>query len=839
MWNFVGGGAVVVEMDRLLQDLRFAGRLLWKDRSFSLTTVATLALCLAANVAIFAVVDGVLLKPLPFPDPDRLVRFANLYPSAGIEVDGANGVPDYFDRKRDMTSLEETALFREAGVTISGSGLGEAERIASMLATPSLFRVLRAQAYRGQLFTEEQGELGKSMVVVLTHGFWQRLFAGRDEAIGQDLRLGGELYKIVGVLPPGFVFLNPDIQLFRPAAFTAREKSDDSRHSNNWQQIGRLKPDASLELAQSQLDAINAANLERFPAWREILKNARFYSVVSDFQTYLIGQRQATLTMLWGGALFVLLIGCVNVANLVLVRSTSRIRELATRHAMGATFGRLARQALTESIVLSIAGGAAGLGLGWWALQAAPFFGFDRLPSGVGLALDARVVGFTMLLVAVVGIGVGLIPVIAMRRANMAQVIREEGRSGTQGRTPRVMRRVLVTSQVAFALILLIGAGVLLASFERVLTIAPGFRPENVLTGTISLPGSRYGDDAVARATVARMLDRIRSVPGVTGAGATTTLPFSGNNSDAVILAEGYQMQPGESLISPSQVVATEGYFETIGVTLKAGRFFTRDDVETRPRTLIIDERLARRFWPNGDAVGKRMYFPQDINNLLARPKEDQMLTIVGVIEPMRLRGLVDSAASLTGAYFSPYPHVPSRTIGVAIRTVQAPESVTAAVRREIAQIDPELPFYGVRALEDRLARSLTDRRTPMLLASGFAGVALFLAAIGIYGVLAYQVSQRRREIGIRMALGAQSGSIFTMVLKEGSLMVSLGAAFGLAGAFLLRQTLQSQLYETGAMDPRVVAAVAAILIAVALVACVLPARRAAHTDPLIALTDQ
>jgi predicted permease len=297
-------------------------------------------------------------------------------------------------------------------------------------------------------------------------------------------------------------------------------------------------------------------------------------------------------------------------------------------------------------------------------------------------------------------------------------------------------------------------------------------------------------------------------------------------------------MQPGESLISPSQVVATEGYFETIGATLKAGRFFTRDDVETRPRTLIIDERLARRFWPNGDAVGKRMYFPQDINNLLAKPKEDQMLTIVGVIEPMRLRGLVDSAASLTGAYFSPYPHNPARTIGVAIRTGQAPESVTAAVRREIAQIDPELPFYGVRTLEDRLARSLTDRRTPMLLASGFAGVALFLAAIGIYGVLAYQVSQRRREIGIRMALGAQSGSIFTMVLKEGSLIVSLGAAFGLAGAFLLRRTLQSQLYETGAMDPRVVAAVAGVLIVVAFVACVLPARRAAHTDPLIALTD-
>lgn len=825
-------------MERLFQDVRFAGRMLWKDRSFSITTIATLALCLAANVAIFAVVNGVLLKPLPFPEPDRLVRMFNKYPGAGVDAGGSNGVPDYFDRRRDMPAMEEQALFREAGVTVSGSGLSEAERIQAMLVTPSFFRVLQTQPLRGQLFTEAHGELGQEKVVVLTHGFWQRLFGGRDDALGQDIRLGGELYKIVGVLPQGYVFLNPDIQLFRPAAFTAREKSDDSRHSNNWQQFGRLKAGATLQQAQSQLDAINAANLERFPQWREILKNARFGSEVVDFQTELIGERRSTLTMLWGGAIFVLLIGGVNVANLVLVRSTSRIRELATRHAMGATFGRLTRQALTESSVLAIVGGLAGLGLGWWALRAAPFFGFDRLPSGVALELDPQVVGFTLLLIAIVGIGVGMIPVIAMRRANMAQVIREEGRSGTQGRGPRLMRRVLVTSQVAFALMLLIGAGVLLASFDRVMTIDPGFRADNVLTGTISLPASRYKDDDALRAAQRRILDRLRSLPGVDGAGMTTTLPFSGSYSDSVILAEGYQMQQGESLISPSQVLASNGYFEAMGAKLVAGRLFTEEDAEGRPRTLIIDERLARRFWPNGDAVGKRMYFPEDISNILAKPKEEQMMTIVGVIETMRLRGLVDGGSQKTGAYFSPLRQVPARTLGIAIRTRQAPELLTGAVRREIAQIDPEMPFYGVRSLEDRLSTSLMDRRTPMLLATGFAVVALFLAAIGIYGVLAYQVSQRRREIGIRMALGAESGSIFTLVLREGGLIVGLGAVFGIAGAFFLRQTLQAQLYETGAMDPRVVAAVAGVLIAVAMIACVLPARRAAKTDPLIALSD-
>jgi predicted permease len=825
-------------MDRLLQDLRFAMRLLWKDRSFTATTVATLALCLAANIAIFAIVDGVLFKPLPFPDPHELVRIYNSYPGAGVVV-ADNGVPDYFDRQRDVTALEELAMFRQAGVTISGPGFGEAERIQSMTVTPSFFRVLQSQPFRGQLFTEAHGEIGQETVVVLTHGFWQRVFGGRDDAIGQEIRLGGLSHRVVGVLPPEFVFLSQEIQLFRPAAFSPQEKSDEARHSNNWQMFARLNDGASREQAQSQVNALNAANMDRFPNWRQILVNAKFSTDVVDFQENLIGRRRATLTMLWGGAIVVLLIGAVNVANLVLVRSTSRIRELATRHAMGATFGRLTRQSLTESVVLALAGGLAGIALGWWAIQAAPFFGIDQLPSGSIVTLDMRVIAFTTLLIAAVGIAVGLIPVVAMRRANMAQVIREEGRSGTQGRAPRLMRRALVTSQVAFALMLLIGAGVLLASFERVLNINPGFTAEKLLIGTVSLPAARYADDAALRSTTDRLLERVRSLPGVTSAGVTTTLPFSGSYSDSVILAEGYQMQPGESL-SPGQVSASPGYFEAMNARLLAGRFFTEQDTSRSPRVLIIDEELARRFWPNGDALGKRMYMPENIDNLMAKPADDQMMTIVGIIEPMRLRGLVEYAGERrVGNYFWPMNQRPARTLGIAVRTAQAPELLTGTVRREISSIDPELPFFGVRTMEDQMSRSLIDRRTPMLLATGFAAVALFLAAIGIYGVLAYQVSQRRREIGIRMALGAASGSIFNLVLREGGLIVGIGAALGLVGAFLLRQTLQSQLYETGAMDPTVVAGVAAMLIVVALIACVLPARRAAKTDPLIALTDQ
>lgn len=825
-------------MDRLLQDLRFAIRVLWKDRGFALTTTATLALCLAANVAIFAIVDGVLLKPLPFFEPDRLVQLSNKYPGAGVDTDGSNGVPDYFDRLGGVPAVESLAMYRQTGATLSGPA-GEAERVQAMIVTPSFFRVLRVQPIRGQLFTDEQGEVGHEKVVVLTFGFWQRTFGGRDDAIGQSLRIGGEQYTVVGILPKGYRFISPDIQLLRPAAFTAREKSDESRHSNNWQQFGRLKADATLETAQAQLNAVNAANLERFPQWKEILTNARFRSDVVDFQSNLVKGTRATLTMLWGGAIFVLLIGSVNVANLVLVRATGRLRELATRSALGATFGRLARQSLTESILLATVGGAAGLGLGWWALKAAPFLGFDQLPSGSGIGLDARVILFTIAMVAAVGLAVGLIPILAMRRANLAQAVREEGRSGTQGRGARALRRVLVTSQVAFALMLLIGAGVLLASFNRVLAIDPGFRPENVLTGTIVLPGARYANDDSVRAMTDRLIERVRTIPGVQAAGMTTTLPFGGNNSDSVIFAEGYQMKPGESLISPSQVSASDGYFEAMGVRLLQGRLFTADDTAGKPRVLVIDEFLAKRFWPDGNVIGKRMYQPENVQDVTKKPSDDKMLTIVGVIAPMRMRGLVDaSGAQKTGAYFYPYRQRPQTAIGLAIRTLQAPDSVIASVRRELAQIDPEVPFYGVRTMEDRLSTSLMDRRTPTLLATGFALVALFLAAIGIYGVLAYQVSQRRREIGIRMALGAGSGNIFGLVLREGGFIVIFGAALGLVGAYLVRQTLQTQLYEVGAMDPRVIVSVATALGMVAMTACLLPARRAAKTDPMVALSD-
>jgi len=823
-------------MDRLWQDIRVSLRGLWKDRAFTLTTVATLALCLAANVAIFAVVDGVLLKPLPFEQPEQLVTVHNSYRGAGI-AQAQNGVPDYYDRLEAVKALESLAMYRQSGMTIGGDR-GQPERLQGLVVTPSFFRVLRVTAYRGRAFTEEEAQPGQDQKVMLTYGYWQQAFGGQDSAVGQSLRVNGVTMPIVGVLPPQFKFVDPDIQLLRAVAFSAEDRADDQRHSNNWNQVGRLQAGAAVPQVQSQLDALNAVNLERFPNLKQVLINARFATEAEPFQEYLVGETRRTLTLLWGGVLLVLVIGCVNVTNLVLVRSSGRMRELATRHALGASFGRLARQSFTESTIVAALGGITGLVLGWWALASAPVLGLNRLPRSGEISMDFRVVGFTVGLVALVGAVMAALPVGVLRRTNVAQVVREEGRSGTPTRKARFIRRALVTSQVAFALMLLIGAGVMVASLQRILAVDPGFRGDGVVTGLISLPVSRYPEDADRRTVSARLLERVRAIPGVQAAGFSTIIPFSGNNSDSVILAEGYQMAPGESVISPFQVSISDGYFETMGARLVAGRFFNEGDAEDRQKVIIVDERLAKHFWPDGNVIGKRMFQPESAENLLKQPPDDEMLTVVGVVGSMRLTSPVEGVNQEHGAYYRPYRQRSVGGMGLAVRTAGDPKAVAETVRRAISEVDGELPLYNVRTMAERTSEVLVDRRTPTLLATGFAVVALFLAAIGIYGVLAYQVSQRRREIGIRMALGAGAPRIFQLVLGEGALIVAAGAVLGLLGAFFLRRAIESVLYGVGAMDAAVVATVAALLLVVAVIASVIPARRAARTDPTVALTE-
>ncbi len=824
-------------MDRLSKDLKFAVRLLWRDRAFALTTILTLAVCIGANAAIFAIINSVLLRPLPVPQPEQLVRIFNSYPRAGVER-ASNGVPDYFDRLREVDVFEEQALYDTRGMTVGGSSGGtggDPQRLTAMIARPSLLRMLGAQPLRGRIFTEEEGEQGRDRQVLLTFGLWQDLYASSETAVGSALRINGEPYTIIGVLPRDFQFVDPEIRLWVPLAFSTEEKSDDSRHSNDWSMIGRLEPGATVNQAQQQLDALNARNMERFPHFKEILTNAGFRTVATSFQDDLVREVRSTLLLLWGGVLFVLLIGAVNITNLVLVRSSARTKELATRLALGAGLSTIGRQIMTETILLTFLGGLSGLALGYWSLALLTGLGIAELPRGGEIRMDLTVVLFTLGLALVVGLFVGLAPVLNLRQLNLSQAFREESRSGTSGRSARLVRRTLVASQVALAFMLLIGAGLLLASFERVLAIDPGFAPDHVLTARVAPPASRYKGDAELRTFATRLLERVRALPGVTHAGLTSNIPFGGDYSDSVILAEGYQMAPGESLISPYRISVTPGYFEAMGIAPLAGRLITDGDTEAAPGVVIVDEKLARRFWGATSPVGRRMFSPDNAKDLTKPGPKARWYTVVGVIPEVRIAGLVASDDRV-GAYYFPHAQSVRRSVTLTIKGQGDPMALTPLVRRELAAIDPELPLYSVMSMRERMDQSLVDRRTPMLLALMFAGVALFLAALGIYGVLAYQVSQRQREIGIRIALGSDAARIFRMVLGEGMVLLGIGFAAGLALAVAIRGALQSQLYGIGALDPLVLGAVALVLGLVALVACLVPARRASRIDPVVAL---
>ncbi len=809
----------------MLTDLRFAARLLWKDRGFAATAIITLAVCIGANTAIFAVVNSVLLQPLPVPHAEQLVHMSNEYPGAGVaEGRGSNGVPDYYDRLRETDVFQEQALYNTRGVTLSGNG--EAQRLISMVSTPSLLRLLQVQPARGRIFTEEDGELGKTSKAILTYASWQQWFGGQDSAIGQTIRLNGTPFTVIGVLPRGFSFLEPDVKVWTPVAFTAQEKSDESRHSNNWSYVARLKPGATVEQARQQIDALNARNLDRFPALKQILINAGFHTMVVPLQPFLVREVRSTLFLLWGGVVFVLLVGAVNVTNLMLVRSSARMRELATRHALGAGLARIARQLLTETLLLALVGAVAGLGLGWAGVRAL-----------AALSLDATVVAFTLGLSLALTLLIGLIPIVSLRHMNLSQAFREEGRSGTAGRGARLVRRGLVTAQVAFAFMLLIGAGLLFASFQRVLAVRPGYEPAHVLTGNINPPAARYKGDDELRAFWNRLMERVRALPGVQAAGITSTLPLTGDSSDSVILAEGYVMAQGESLISPFQAAVSPGYFESMSIPLVRGRVFNASDDEKAPKVVIIDERLAKRFWKGQDPVGRRMWQPNSAKELNDGPgPKSRWYTVAGVVGNIRLTGLTEKEP--VGAYYFPAAQNVERYMVMAVRTAGDPSAIVGGIREQVRQIDPELPFFSVKPMQQRVEESLVSRRTPMLLASLFGAVALFLAAVGIYGVLAYQVAQRRKEIGIRLALGSGGRQIFGLIVSEGLALLGLGVAVGLAGAFAIRRAMETQLYGVQPMDPVVLSIVAMALAIVAFLACAIPARRASRIDPLVALTD-
>jgi predicted permease len=820
-------------MDWLGRDLRMGLRRLVRDRAYTTTVILTLALCIGANTALFAVVYNVLLRPLPVPEPDRVLLMSNLYPKAGVADSSNSGVPDYYDRLRAVTVLPEQALFNHSSVAVGQEGIPTRVRVANV--TPSFFRVLPVMPVLGRTFTEAEGEVGNERRVLLSQALWRRVFGADPAAVGRELRLDGLAYTVVGVMPPEIEALDPGTMAFRPLAFSPQDRSDDQRHSNNFWHVGRLRPGGTLEQAQSQVNALNAANLERFPQFREILQNAGFHTRVVRLQDHLVRRVRPTLYLLWGGALFVLLIGGVNVANLALVRTRARLKELVTRLALGAGRTQVGRQLVVESVVLTSLAAALGLALAALALRTLGALDLEDLPYGSGIGIDGTVVLFVVLLSTTIGVLMGLVPLSRVLGANLTLVLREEGRSTSGSRGARALRRSLVVAQVAFTFVLLAGAGLLLASFKHVLDVDPGFVSERVLTASVSLPGSRYPDDDARRAFVEEALRRVRALPGVVSAGATDTIPFGDQHNDSVILAEGRPMKPGESLISPNSVDVTPGYFEAMGVRLVRGRFFGEGDGARAPRVVMVDETLAGRFWPGEDPVGRRLYKPDNASDLLAIDEKTVFFTVVGVVRDVRLGDLTEGERTV-GTYFFPMAQDSSRLVTLAIKTTPRPESLEGPLRATVAALDPELPVFDSRTMDERADGALRNRRSPAMLSLAFAAVALLLSAVGLYGVLAYLVAQRSREIAIRIAIGSSARAVFALVFREGAALVAAGLVAGALGALLLRRSVDGLLFGVRATDPLVVGTALVLLVAIALLACTLPARRAMRIDPVTVL---
>jgi predicted permease len=821
-------------MDAFFLDLKYAVRSLWRAKGFAATVLLTFAVCIAANTALFAIVNSVVLQPLPVPGANSILLMSNEYPKAGVAGLNSSSSGDYFDRLKEITAFESQAVFRERDQTVELNRLPQ--RIHAMVVTPSWFTLLRVEPALGRPFFEEEGEVGREREVILSHGLWEQLYAGDKAAIGRDLRISGQPFKIVGVMPANFDFVDPDVRLWMPIAFTAEEKTQ--HHSNNWNYIGRLKPGATLEQAQAQVDALNNENLERFPQFKEILINAGFHTVVKPLADLLTEGVKKTLYLLWGGAVLVLLIGGLNIANLALTRLSLRRKEMATRIALGAGRLELMRQLILENVGLALLGGVGGIVLGAGLLRVLSVTGLEHMPRAGEVQMDATVILVSLGLSVAAGLFVGLFPLASASKIGINDALHEDSRTGTTGKKTRSVRQLLVAAQIGFAFALLMGAALFLTSFRRLLQVDPGFRPEGIVTASVSLPRSKYAKWEDWRGFMNRALPAVRAIPGVTLAGATNAIPLSGTHDDQVVLAEGYQMRPGESILSPLSMNVTPGYFEAMGISMRKGRSFDERDNETAPRVVIVDEQLAQHFWPNSDPVGRRMYFPGNPQDLLKVDEHTTWLMVIGVVHNLRYEHLEEKGGG-AGAFYEPLAQAPDNTFTFALKAGANADSAVRALREEISRLDPDLAVFDVHLMTERVDLSLASRKTSMLLANAFGGVALFLATLGIYGVLAYLVAQRTREIGIRVALGSTRAGILKLVLREGFEIVLIGLLLGIVGAASLEKIVATEIYGVRPLDPLALASVTALLGVVALAACVAPARRALGVDPIVALRSE
>ena len=805
----------------LARDVRYALRGLRRTPGFTAVVVLTLALGIGANTAVFSVVNAVLLRPLPYREPERLVTIEHYYPSLnGLQAPvSAAGFADYRDRTRIFDGVAVESPWRP---TLTGRS--EPERLAGARVSGQYFSTLGVGAAIGRTLRPDEDEAGRNRVVVVSDGFWRRVLAGSPSAVGgTTLLLDGEQYDVVGVMPPGFRdFYFRDAELWTPLALSPEQLT--SGFTNEWLQLtARLKPAVTPERAGAEL-----------AAFAEQLKRDRPDAYMPDWtlRTTTLTERgtgrlRPTLLVLLGAVGFVLLIGCANVANLLLARASGRTGEVAVRTALGADRWQVVRPLFAESMVLALVGGAAGLLLAELGVRAFAKLDPASVPGARDLRVDGVVMAFTLLVSLVTGALFGLAPVLQTWRTNFSGGLREGARGASADRAGRDVRRALVVAEIALALTLLVGAGLMIKSVSRLQGISPGFEPRNVLTLRVDLPATRFRSDTQQVAFFDELLPRVAALPGVRAVGANTSLPFGGGTTRS-FQVEGLEMTEGQPEPWGDFRVVSPGYFAALRVPLLRGREFTPRDDAGAPRVAVVDEELARRYWPAADPIGKRVGFSQGDSTM--------WMQVVGVVGHVKQEGLdADPRVQL----YLPYPQEGVSTMELAVRTAGEPTALLGARRSAVRSVDAEIPISRVRTMEQRIEASVGQRRLSMLLLTVFSAIALALASIGIYGVMAYSVAQRSRELGVRIALGATRRGVLTMVLRQGMALVLGGVAVGLLAAWALSRLLASQLYGVPPTDAATFGTVALLLAGVAALATTLPAVRATRVDPVTALRQE
>ena len=807
-----------------MQDFRYAVRALLKQPLFALVAVATLTLGIGANTAIFSLLHHYLLRPLPYPAADRLVFVWNTYPLMGLPQASVS-IPDYIDRKTQASAIEDATLFTSRSLSLAIEG--EPEQVRALAVTPSFFTTLQRQPFLGRAFNEGEAQPGADKFVILTYGLWNSRFAADRTVIGRTVRMGGEPYQVVGVLPIDFELPSRGIALLVPFAFTPQQMSDQGRGNEFSQMIARLRQGSTIEQVNGQMKVIVDRNLERLPQFQSFARTSGFGGFAVPIREQLVGDLRQQLFTLQAFVLFVLLIACANVANLLLMRATGRYRELAIRTTLGAGRRRLIRQMLSEGIVLSIAGAIGGIVVGYAGVRALVAISSQQAPSVATASLHPAVLAFTVVLALATGVAFGLVPAAVVLRGNTAALLKEDATRGSAGRGTGFTRSALVVVETAFALMLLIGAGLLIKSFIRLQSVDPGFRTENVLTAQISLPSARYPDAVARGAFWTRLMEKARALPGVTATGLTTNVPFSGNVSSGSYSIVGYTPGPSEAAPHGRQEVVGGDFFNAMQIPLVEGRFFHDGDTAESPGVVVVDQYMARKYFPGKSALGQQIQ--------RGGPNSPR-LTIVGVAGTINS---IDLGQPVTKErIYRPASQVPPGSMSLMLKTGVDAETITRQMRAAVQQVDPEQPIAEVRTMEQWVSRSLENRRLVMLLLGLFGAVALVLSSIGIYGVLAFGVGQRVREFGIRQALGADRGSILRLVFRHGLKTAVIGLALGLTGALIGAGVLESHLFGVQARDATVFAGVTVLLFIVSMAACYIPALRATRVEPIVALRE-